>query len=132
PHPMAILRSQYPFNRCKKYSDLEHMRHGGFVRVAGLVTGRQRPGTAKNTVFVTLEDETGNINVVVWQATQEQFRQELLRSQLLMVKGKLEISVNQDNETNKFYKVVHVVAGHLTDYTHRLAAEFQVKSRDFH
>jgi error-prone DNA polymerase len=132
PHPMALLRSQYPFNRCKKYSDLEHMRHGGFVRVAGLVTGRQRPGTANNTIFVTLEDETGNINVVVWQATQEQFRQELLSSQLLMVKGKLEIGVDKDKNTNQLYKVVHVVAGHLTDCTHKLAAEFKLKSRDFH
>lgn len=132
PHPMTLLRSQYPFNRCKKYSDLVHLRHGGFVRVAGLVTGRQRPGTAKNTVFVTLEDETGNINVVVWQATQEQFRRELLSSQLLMVKGRLEIGVEKDKETQKTYRVVHVVAGHLTDYSHRLAAEFQLKSRDFH
>lgn len=132
PHPMALLRSQYPFNRCKKYSELEHLRHGGFVRVAGLVTGRQRPGTAKNTVFVTLEDETGNINVVVWQATQEQFRRELLGAQLLMVKGKLEISNERDKKTNQIYKVIHVVAGHLTDYTHRLAQDFQLKSRDFH
>ncbi len=132
PHPMALLRSQYPFNRCKKYSELEYLRHGGFVRVAGLVTGRQRPGTAKNTVFVTLEDETGNINVVVWQATQVQFRRELLNSQLLMVKGKLEIGAEIDKETNKMYKVVHVVAGHLTDYSHKLTANFQLKSRDFH
>lgn len=132
PHPMALLRSQYPFKRCKKYSELEYLRHGGFVRVAGLVTGRQRPGTAKNTVFVTLEDETGNINVVVWQATQEQFRRELLNSQLLLVKGKLEIGAEIDKETNKMYKVVHVVAGHLTDYSHKLTADFQLKSRDFH
>lgn len=132
PHPMRMLRSQYPFNRCKKYSDLAHLRHGGFVRVAGLVTGRQRPGTAKNTVFVTLEDETGNINVVVWQATQEQFRRELLNSQLLIVKGRLEIGVETDESTNKTYNVVHVIAGHLADHSHRLAEEFQLKSRDFH
>jgi error-prone DNA polymerase len=132
PHPMALLRAQYPFNRCKKFSDLEHLRHGGFVRVAGLVTGRQRPGTANNTVFVTLEDETGNINVVVWQATQVQFRRELLNSQLLMVKGKLEIGTERDKKTNKIYTVVHVVAGHLTDYSHKLTSDFQLKSRDFH
>lgn len=132
PHPMALLRSHYPFNRCKKYSDLVNLRHGGFVRVAGLVTGRQRPGTAKNTVFVTLEDETGNINVVVWQSTQEQFRRELLSSQLLIVKGRLEIGVETDKKRNKTYAVVHVIAGHLADYSHRLTAEFQIKSRDFH
>ena len=132
PHPMIFLRQQYPFNRCKKHSDLEHLHHGGFVRIAGLVTGRQRPGTAKNTVFVTLEDETGNINVVVWQATQEQFRRELLAAQLLMVKGKLEISIETEKKTGRTYKVVHVVAGHLTDCTHKLDSTFQLKSRDFH
>jgi len=132
PHPMTLLRDEYPFNRCKKYSELIRLRHGGFVRVAGLVTGRQRPGTAKGTVFVTLEDETGNINVVVWKATQDQFRRELLGAQLLMVKGNLEIGTEQDKKTGNTYQVVHVVAGHLTDCTHRLDAAMQIKSRDFH
>jgi error-prone DNA polymerase len=132
PHPMSLLRNQPPFNRCKKYRDLAGLRHGGFVRVAGLVTGRQRPGTAKGTVFVTLEDETGNINVVVWKATQEQFRRELLSAQLLMVKGTVEIGTERDTKTGSTYEVVHVVAGHLTDCTHKLDAALRIKSRDFH
>ena len=69
---------------------------------------------------------------MVWQATQEQFRRELLNAQLLMVKGKLEVGVETDEKTNRTYKVVHVIAGHLTDLTHRLGTEFQLKSRDFH
>ena len=120
-HPMALLRNEYPFNRCKKQSELEQVGNKRFVQVAGLVTGRQRPGTAKGTIFVTLEDETGNINVVVWKSTQELFRQELLTSQLLMVKGRLE---TKDS-------VIHVIAGRLYDYSDRLQ-NFNLKSRDFH
>ena len=120
-HPMALLRLESPFNRCKKYCELEFIGNGRFVQVAGLVTGRQRPGTAKGTIFVTLEDETGNINVIVWSRTQEQFRQVLLTSKLLLVKGRLE---TKDS-------VVHVVAGQLIDYSNRIE-EFRLNSRDFH
>ncbi len=125
-HPMALLRSQAPFNRCKTQRELASIGHGRFVRVAGLVTGRQRPGTAKGTIFVTLEDETGNINVVVWQKTQAHFREPLLNAQLLVVKGVLEINAT-DSET----PVIHLVAGHLQDYTHCLKT-LSVSSRDFH
>ena len=120
-HPMALLRSRPPFNRCKRFSDLVHIRHGGFVRVAGLVTGRQRPGTAKGTVFVTLEDETGNTNVVVWTSTQTHFRHALLSANCLIVSGRLE---RKDN-------VTHVIAGRLEDATQHLS-QLAVKSRDFH
>ncbi len=125
-HPMALLRSQAPFNRCKTQRELAGIGHGRFVRVAGLVTGRQRPGTAKGTIFVTLEDETGNINVVVWHQTQVHFREPLLNAQLLVVKGVLEINAH-DSET----PVIHLVAGHLQDYTHCLKT-LSVNSRDFH
>jgi error-prone DNA polymerase len=120
-HPMALLRREQPFNQCKTQTDLQTMGNGRFVRVAGLVTGRQRPGTAKGTVFVTLEDETGNINVVVWKATQEQFRRELLTSRLLLIKGRLEIKD----------QVIHIIAGQLYDYSDRLMG-LTLKSRDFH
>lgn len=126
PHPMALLRQEYPFNRCTKYNDLKDLRHGGFVRVAGLVTGRQRPGTASGAIFLTLEDETGNINVIVWKGTQETFRQPLLTSRLLLIKGTVEI--NRDNTS---FPVVHIIAGQLHDYSERLE-KFLLKSRDFH
>ncbi|MGB0323814.1 MAG: error-prone DNA polymerase, partial [Luminiphilus sp.] len=73
-HPLALLRQQSPFDQCRKQSELITMGNRRFVRTAGLVTCRQRPGTASGVVFLTLEDETGNINVVVWPSVQEQFR----------------------------------------------------------
>jgi error-prone DNA polymerase len=125
-HPMALLRNQPPFNRCISARDLLQLAQGRFARVAGVVTGRQRPGTAKGTVFVTLEDETGNINVVVWQSTQEHFRAPLLEARLLIVKGVVEVSREPGGAA-----VVHLLAGHLQDVSDRLA-RLAVSSRDFH
>ncbi len=125
-HPMALLRHQYPFHQCKRQSELGNMTNGRFVRVAGLVTGRQRPQTAKGTIFLTLEDETGNINVIVWKRTQEYFRQALLNARLLVIKGRLEIAGMEGAE-----KVMHVIAGSIYDYSDRIKG-FRLKSRDFH
>ncbi|BFM04898.1 error-prone DNA polymerase [Halioxenophilus aromaticivorans] len=119
-HPLALLRNQYPFNRCKKAAELNTIHHGGFVRVAGLVTGRQRPGTAKGVLFLTLEDETGNMNVVVWKTTQERYRSALLTSKLLVIKG----TVETDGD------VIHVIAGDMVDASESLAGVL-VGSRDF-
>jgi error-prone DNA polymerase len=97
------------------------------VQVAGIVTGRQRPGSASGVMFVTLEDETGNVNVVVWTSVQERFRAVLLQGQLLIVKGVVE----------REKEVVHVVAGHIGDRTNFLmqltedGAGAPFKSRDF-
>jgi error-prone DNA polymerase len=92
-----------------------------FVRTAGLVTCRQRPGTASGVVFLTLEDETGNINVVVWPGVQEQFRAALMTAQLLLIKGTVESRGG----------VTHVIASALYDHSHTLS-HLAVKSRDFH
>ncbi len=127
-HPLSLLRAAAPFNRCKRQVELAGLRHGQFVRVAGLVTGRQRPGTAKGTVFLTLEDETGNINVVVWKSTQENFRQALLSARLLLVKGVVEISEQVEGSV----PVVHVVAGQLIDLSEQLDEAMALRSRDFH
>ncbi|WP_096086427.1 error-prone DNA polymerase [Agaribacterium haliotis] len=120
-HPMALLRRMAAFSSCRLQSELKFIRHGSFVQVAGIVTGRQRPGTAKGTVFLTLEDESGNINVVVWKRTQELFRQTLLNAKLIRVKGRLERKAD----------VVHVIAGQLIDASEHIAA-LSTKSRDFH
>ena len=105
-HPMAILRERIELiQRCKRQSDLASMGHKRFIRVAGLVTGRQRPGTASGVIFLTLEDETGNINVVVWTSVQERCREALLKGRLLVVKGVLETDGS----------VVHVIAQELID-----------------
>lgn len=125
-HPMALLRQEPPFNRCKPQNLLHTLSTGRFVQVAGLVTGRQRPGTAKGTVFLTLEDETGNINVVVWKHAQELYRKALLTGRLLLVKGRVELS-----EPRREHPVVNIVAGQLLDYSDRLQ-QLSLRSRDFH
>jgi error-prone DNA polymerase len=95
--------------------------HGSTARVAGLVTCRQRPDTASGVVFVTLEDETGCMNVVVWRRLVERQRGELLAARLLGVQGVLE----RDGE------VVHLVARRLVDYS-ALLGPLAAASRDFH
>ena len=126
PHPMQLLREHAAFKRCRTAAQISHCRHGQLVHVAGLVTGRQRPGTATGVVFVTLEDETGNINVVVWASVMERYRSALLQGQMLRMKGVVE----------REGRVIHVVAGHVEDVTHLLQAmaddSLPFRSRDFH
>jgi error-prone DNA polymerase len=120
-HPMSLLRDRYPFNRCKRQADLAALGNKRFVRIAGLVTCRQRPGSASGVLFLTLEDETGNSNIVVWRRTQQQFRRALMSGQLLLVNGIVE---QKDG-------VIHVIAGALYDYTGELS-NLRVESHDFH
>ncbi len=120
-HPLSLLRERYPFSHCKRHTDLAALGNKRFVRIAGLVTCRQRPGSASGVLFLTLEDETGNSNIVVWQRTQQHFRQALMTGQLLLVKGIVE---SKDN-------VIHVIAGALYDYSHELS-NLRLASRDFH
>ncbi len=120
-HPMALLRAESPFRQCKRHQELETLNNGRFVRVAGIVTGRQRPGTASGVLFLTLEDETGNTNVIVWKSLQERSRQALLTAQLLLVKGVVEMNDG----------VVHLIAGELIDYSEALTG-LVARSRDFH
>ncbi|MDX9873904.1 MAG: error-prone DNA polymerase [Spongiibacteraceae bacterium] len=123
-HPLAILRELRPeFRRYRSASEVQQLNSGRFVRIAGIVTGRQRPGTASGVVFLTIEDETGNHNVVVWRDVQERCRQALLNARLLVIKG-----VVERDETGS---VVHVIAGELIDRTESLP-DVQLKSRDFH
>jgi error-prone DNA polymerase len=121
-HPMELLRERYPlFHQCRRQTELPGLNQGRFVRVAGIVTGRQRPGTTTGVVFITLEDETGNMNVVVWKDVQERCRDALLKAKLLMVKGLVETDHN----------VTHVIAGELIDCSHYLD-DMRLESRDFH
>ena len=120
-HPMALLRERAEFRNGKRAADLARLNHGRFVRVAGLVTGRQRPSTASGVLSLTLEDETGNINVVVWTSILERFRGPILGGRLLLVKGVLE----------REGSVIHVVAGHVSDHSMRIG-ELRARSRDFH
>ena len=120
-HPLALLRQRLRRMRFATAADLRQLPAGKPARTAGIVTGRQRPQTAKGTTFVTLEDETGYTNVIVWSHIAERQRRELLGSSLLGVEGVLE----------KEGDVVHLVARRLTDHS-RLLGILAVKSRDFH
>jgi error-prone DNA polymerase len=120
-HPLALLRERLKSQRMMTAADLRNLPHGRLARVTGLVTGRQRPGTASGVTFVTLEDETGMINVIVWRDLAERQRKELLRSNLLTVYGTLE----------RAGEVVHLIAGHLRDRT-ALLGNLMTRSRDFH
>ena len=120
PHPLALLRPRLLALRCRSSDDLLRHEHGRPVVVAGLVTGRQRPSTATGVTFVTLEDEFGMINVVVWRDLAERQRRVLVGSQLMQVKGRFE---HKDG-------VRHVIAGHMADVSHLLSG-LDVKSRDF-
>ena len=101
--------------------DILRTPHGKLARVAGIVIGRQRPDTKSGVVFVTLEDETGATNVIVWRDVGDRQRRELLGSRLMAVYGKVE----REGE------VVHVIAGRLVDMT-PLLGSLPTKSRDFH
>ena len=120
-HPVALLRERLKRQRMLTAAELRELPHGRIARVTGLVTGRQRPGTASGVIFVTLEDETGMINVIVWNDVAERQRMALLRANLLSVYGTLE----REGE------VVHVIAGRLRDQT-ALLGNLVMRSRDFH
>jgi error-prone DNA polymerase len=120
-HPLALLREQGHLRHCRTAEEIRTGEPGRPVQVAGLVTGRQRPGSAAGVTFVTLEDETGNVNVVVWLNTARQQRQPLLKAKLLHVKGVLEREGD----------IAHVMAGKLSDLSH-LIQKLNVSSRDFH
>jgi len=106
-HPLALLREHLQRQRMHTAAELKTLPHGRLARVTGLVTGRQRPGTASASPSFTLEDETGMVNVIVWRDLADRQRKELLRSSLMSVYGTLE----REGE------VVHLIAGRLRDQT---------------
>jgi len=120
-HPMALLRPRLDRLRMVTATQLKQLPHGKLTRAAGIVIGRQRPDTASGVIFVTLEDETGMINVVVWRDVAEKQRRALLGSQLLAVHGVLERQGG----------VIHLIAGKLADHSH-LLGRLVARSRDFH
>ncbi|GAA4873517.1 error-prone DNA polymerase [Ferrimonas pelagia] len=120
-HPLSLLREQGELAGCLTAAQLPECRHGQLIQLAGLVVGRQRPGTASGVTFITLEDETGNANLVVWADTARAQRQPYLTAKLLKVRGIVE----------KEGEVIHVVAGRLQDLSDKIA-ELSVNSRDFH
>ncbi|MDH6025096.1 error-prone DNA polymerase [Vibrio splendidus] len=120
-HPITLLEEANRLGRFTHMKDLIQQRHKSMVTVVGLVTGKQSPGTAAGVTFVTLEDNTGNINVVVWGSTARAQQQAYLTAKALKVQGILE----------KEGEVVHVIAGKLIDITEEIVG-LNTKSRDFH
>ncbi len=119
-HPLALLRRTFDRMRLCTASDISITNHGAFARAAGLVINRQRPSTASGVIFVTLEDETGQINLVVWPWIAERQRRIVLHARLLVASG----TVERDGE------VVHLIAGRLEDHS-RLLGQLETRSRDF-
>ena len=110
PHPMALLRDDPDFKGCRTAKELLNFSQGQFVQIAGIVTCRQRPSGPSGVVFMTLEDETGNSNVIVWKSMLDRFRPVLLQSQLIAIKGVVE----------REESVIHVIAGHARDLSHKM------------
>lgn len=107
PHPLQLLRPQLKTMGLEPASRLKEAKSGSFIRLAGLVLVRQQPGTASGVIFVTLEDETGIANLVIWPKIKALYRRALLGSRLLGVAGRVQ---SQDD-------VIHVIAQRLTDYS---------------
>jgi error-prone DNA polymerase len=120
-HPLALLRARLRRERVLDSSQLREVKHGRGVHAAGLVTQRQRPATAGGTIFVTLEDEHGMVNVVVWRDVALRARKALLGARLMAVRGRWE----------QVDGVQHLIARELRDISH-LLGDLRTASRDFH
>jgi DNA polymerase III alpha subunit/intein/homing endonuclease len=120
-HPLALLRERLGALAILPAGELARTAHGAAVRTAGIVLMRQRPATAGGVTFVTLEDESGQVNVIVWERVGQLQRRALLESRLLEVHGELQ---RQDG-------VTHLIARRLIDRT-ALLGQLTTRSRDFH
>lgn len=120
-HPLALLRQRLARQRIVNSAVLAQQPHGRLVRACGLVTARQQPPTAKGVVFITLEDEAGSVQVIVWPKVKERQRATVLHARLLAVYGQWQ------SENG----VSHLIAQHLVDLT-PLLGSLPTTSRDFH
>ncbi|MEP6740649.1 MAG: OB-fold nucleic acid binding domain-containing protein, partial [Caldimonas sp.] len=123
-HPLALLRPQLAAFKVETAARLRSFPNGRLARASGLVTHRQRPETAKGTVFVTLEDETGAINIIVWPRVAEAQRKALLGATLLTVYGQWQRQGEGDEA------VMHLVATKMIDHTPLLGGLVS-RSRNF-
>lgn len=120
-HPLALLRPQLAKRRLLSSADLDAVPNGRLVRYAGIVTLRQQPETANGTIFISLEDECGEVQVIVWRSLREKQRPEVLRARLLAVYGVWQ----RDGDMKS------LVAGRLVDLS-GLLGRLATTSRDFH
>ena len=120
-HPLALLRDTLQRKGVRVAQEISTLGHGRAVRTAGIVLMRQRPAAAGGVTFVTLEDETGQVNVIVWERIAEAHREALVSARLLEVHGRLQREEG----------VTHLIARGLIDRTALLGA-LLTRSRDFH
>ncbi|HEY8360435.1 MAG TPA: OB-fold nucleic acid binding domain-containing protein, partial [Ramlibacter sp.] len=128
-HPVALLRPRLARMKLLSAEQLHDLPHNRRVGACGIVTVRQQPQTANGTIFVTLEDETGPVNVIVWKHVREQQRDALLHSRLMAVRGMWQRDVDSGGQ------VCHLIAETLEDLTPllgRLGRHKRAESRDFH
>lgn len=132
-HPIAILRPQLAARGVQPAITLAHYRHGQLARAAGLVTHRQRPGTANGTLFISLEDDTGMVNVIVWPDVLQRFYDAVLYSQLMLVYGTWQRDKTIDPAAPG--QVRNLLAQRVEDQSHllqTLIGDLDLHSRDFH
>ena len=113
-HPLSLLRPKLKRERVLRSRDLAALKDGQHAKLAGIVLVRQQPGTAKGVIFMTLEDETGVANIVLWPDVFARFRRVAVNSRVLGVEGKV--------QRDKSGFVIHVIADRLVDLSKRLAA----------
>ncbi len=123
-HPLALLRQELSRFRVVPAEVLRTYPHGRLARASGLVTHRQRPETASGVVFLTLEDDTGAVNVIVWPNHLERYRKEVLGGNLLTVYG----TWQRDTDTGG--QVMNLLAQRIVDHSHLLGG-LATRSRDF-
>uniref|UniRef100_UPI001F49F035 OB-fold nucleic acid binding domain-containing protein n=1 Tax=Melaminivora alkalimesophila TaxID=1165852 RepID=UPI001F49F035 len=129
-HPLALLRARLQRMDVRTALQLRALPQGRQVRACGIVTVRQRPGSAGGTLFLTLEDETGPVNVIVWPTVLARWREPVLRARLLAVQGRWQ----RQDEPGSGTAVCNLVAERFLDCTPLLGRLAQVLggSRDFH
>ncbi|MEC9248504.1 MAG: error-prone DNA polymerase, partial [Pseudomonadota bacterium] len=119
-HPVKFIREQASFKSYLTAGDLHTLKSGSVVNVIGLVISRQRPQTAAGVIFITLEDESGLINLIIWPSVVKAFEDTLIGAKILSVRGKLQ----------KDGIVVHIVAQNMSDHTSEIE-NINISSRDF-
>ncbi len=119
-HPLALLRDKLGDLGVHAAKTIHHLEHGARTHAAGIVVTRQHPASANNVIFVTLEDETGHVNAIVWKSIAERYRRALMGAQLMSIVG----------EVQREGEVLHVIATRIDDYS-ALIDLLTVQSRDF-
>jgi error-prone DNA polymerase len=120
-HPVSFFRDELAEKRFMTSQALKTAPNGARVDIAGLVLVRQKPGTAKGVLFVTVEDEQGSANIIVWPKIFERFRRETLAAKFMGIRGRLQ----------REHGVIHVIADRVTNLNHRLA-ELSDENRPFY